>query len=88
MGENTARKLVGYNILEIFGDSDMLEISEMEPLTDWIGKTIKEADIRRNHGINVLAIYRKNHLMVTISPDCVINKDDIIVVLSEKKANF
>jgi trk system potassium uptake protein TrkA len=84
MGIKTARRLVGANLLEILGESDLYTITEQAPLSEWIGKTIREADIRRKKGLNVLAVYRAGKLNVTVSPDFVISRGDMLVVLGER----
>jgi trk system potassium uptake protein TrkA len=84
MGVRTARRLVGANIMEILGESDLFEIEEMKPLPSWIGKSLREAEVRRTSGLIVLAIFRNGKLNITVSPESVIAKDDIFVVLKEK----
>lgn len=85
MGRKLARRLVGSNILDILEESELYTVSEMEPLRDWCGKTLRETDIRRKHGITVLATRKGERLTMPVPPDQVIEQDDILVVFTEKK---
>ncbi|MDL2287932.1 TrkA family potassium uptake protein [Oscillospiraceae bacterium OttesenSCG-928-F05] len=83
MGAKLARKLVNANIVDILEESEHYVISEMRPREEWVGKTIRQADIRRRHELSVLAIRHGNKLSLSISPDRVIAADDVLITLSE-----
>lgn len=85
MGAKLARKLMGSNIMDILNDSQYYTITEMKPLPGWIGKTVRQADIRRKHDITILAIRRGERLSMQVSPDRVIEAEDVLLVLNEKK---
>lgn len=83
MGAKLARKLVNTNIVDILEESEHYVISEMHPLEEWVGKTLRQADIRRKHDLSVLAIRSGNKLSLSISPDRVLSADDVLITLSE-----
>lgn len=85
MAVKTARKLVLPNIRDILEESQYYTISEMKPLEDWVGKTLRQADIRRKHDLTVLGVRRGNKLSLPVSPDRVLEADDILITLSEHK---
>ena len=85
IGTKLAHRLVGYNILDILGESDLYSISEMYPLTEWVGQTIRTADIRNKHHLTILAIRRGGRLILPVSPEERIEPEDVMVTLSEKK---
>jgi trk system potassium uptake protein TrkA len=85
MGAKIAAKLVGSNILDILDESDLYTITEMRPLPEWINKTVHQADIRRKHGLTILAIRHKDKLSMPVSPDTKIAADDILITLSEHR---
>ncbi len=85
MGAKIAAKLVGSNILDILDESDFYTISEMRPKPEWIGKTVKQADIRRKDDLTVLAIRHKDKLSIPVSPDTLICAEDILITLSEHR---
>lgn len=84
MGAKIARKMVGSNILDILEESEHYSISEMHPQDDWVGKTVRESDIRRNHGLTILAVRQGEDLHIPVSPDQILGKNDILITLTEK----
>lgn len=85
MGAKLARRLAGSNIMDILEESDFYTITEMRPLPEWVGKTVRGADIRRKHGFTILAVRRGDSMIIPISPDTAIDSQDILIVLSENK---
>jgi trk system potassium uptake protein TrkA len=83
MGVKTALKLIGSNIIDIFGDSDLYTVSEMKPLDEWIGKTIEQADVRRRNHLIILAVRRQGRLTVPVMPDWVISEQDVLISMTE-----
>ena len=49
-------------------------------------KTILEADLRRNFGLNIVAIVRGQETIVEISPDLRLKKDDYLAVVGTKES--
>ncbi|MDO4753932.1 MAG: TrkA family potassium uptake protein [Bacillota bacterium] len=86
MGKKLARRLVSSDILDILEESDLYTVAEMEPRREWWGKTLRETDIRKKYGITVLATRRGERLTIPVSPDQVIEQDDVLIVFTEKKA--
>jgi trk system potassium uptake protein TrkA len=85
MGAKLARKLVGSNIMDILEESSLYTITEMRPTDEWLNKTVQESDIRRRHGLVILAIRQGDKLKIPVRPDMVITEDDILITLSENK---
>lgn len=84
MGAKLARKLVGSNIMDILEESDLYTVVEMKPLPEWIGKSLREADIRKKQNTTVLAVRRADKLTMPVMPDTVIEEDSILLVFAEK----
>lgn len=85
MGAKVARRLAGSNILDVLEESDFYSISEMKPMAEWVGKSVRQADIRRKHDLMILAIRRGDKLSIPVSPDRMIQEDDVLITLSEHK---
>jgi trk system potassium uptake protein TrkA len=85
MGAKLARKLAGYNIMDILEESSFYTITEMRPLDEWLNKTVQEADIRRKHNLTILAIRHGDKLHIPVLPDTVITEDNILIALSETR---
>ncbi|HEY9071920.1 MAG TPA: TrkA family potassium uptake protein [Candidatus Ozemobacteraceae bacterium] len=96
MGEQIASRLIAPHILESITLSSGHSLVEILPLRSFIGKTLKELNLRAQAGINVIAIKRKipsinekgeNTIKVVLndlpSPDEKITNDDILVVVGQ-----
>jgi trk system potassium uptake protein TrkA len=71
-------------VLEILDESEHYAIEEQPPLPQWVGKSIAELDIRRKHGLTIIAVMRGEKLNVPVSPDWVFAAGDVIVALNKK----
>lgn len=94
MGIQIARRLTAPHILESITLASGHSLVEIIPRKEFLGKTLKELNLRAQYGINVIAIKRqlptinekgKNTIQVVLndlpSPDEKINPDDILVVV-------
>jgi trk system potassium uptake protein TrkA len=84
-GAKIARRLLSSNILDVLEESEFYTISEMRPMEDWLGKSIRQADIRRQHDLMILAIRRGGKLELPVSPDHVLAEEDVLITISERK---
>lgn len=85
MGERVANQLSQNNILDYMELSKDYSIAEVSPIPSWVGKSLKEIDVRKKYGINIMAI--KNESGVNISPaaDDVIYENDLLIVMGENE---
>ncbi len=83
-GIRTARELMAGNFLEYFEISDDICLVEMPPKSKWIGKTLKELDLRRTYGINVVAI-KGSAVNEYVDPDEPLKADESLILLIHKK---
>ena len=74
---------------------DMIELSDKYSITDynipagWIGKTIKELNVRGKYGINIIGVRGRDKININPAPDDILKEDDVLIVLghnSELKA--
>ena len=86
MGGKIARQLVGSNIADVLEESEHYTIAEVHPKPEWIGKSIRQADIRRTSGLMVLGLRRGGKLTIPAPPDRVIEAADLLITLSEHEA--
>ncbi|WMJ76070.1 MULTISPECIES: potassium channel family protein [unclassified Sedimentibacter] len=84
MGSKLARKMVASNIMDILEDSEYYTITEIKPLDEWLDKSLRQANIRQKHNITILAVRQGEELILPVSPDRIINKEDILIALEEK----
>ena len=77
----TSERILDY--IELDGDID---IFELEIPDDWHGKTVLQLDVRKRHGINILAVRENGSLNMRIGPDTVMEKGKPILVLATLKS--
>lgn len=52
----------------------------------WVGKTLGQLDVRRKHGVNILALKRGGKINMSIQADTVLAADCTLLVLGETNA--
>lgn len=87
--ENAARlakSLSSPNLLDYIELSDDYSIVELPAPQSWIGKTLKELNVRAKLGVNILAVRRNGKMDVSPAADFSFESGDIVVVLGDTKA--
>lgn len=70
MGEKLAYKLAKKNVLDFIEFSDDYSLVEVKTPVKWVGKTLRELDIRRKYKINVIAVIKEQPVRkIEINPD-------------------
>ncbi len=69
--------------IELDGDID---IFELEVPSDWQGRTVIDLDVRKKHGINILAVRENGVLNMHVGPDTVMDVSKPILVLATLKS--
>lgn len=87
MAIRTALRLSNPNILEYLPLTSGYSIQEQAPPENFIGKTLRELDLRNKYGIQVIAIKELIPEKITFIPsaDFMIKDSDILVILGEEK---
>lgn len=83
MGKRIAQNLVNKSILDFIDLSDEYAIVEMPVPAAWVNRSVLELKPRQNHGINIIALKRGDDLLVKITPDTLLTKGDVMVVIGE-----
>jgi trk system potassium uptake protein TrkA len=81
MGIRVAHNLSKTNVLDFIELSKDNSIMEIIPPKKWVNKSLKDAHIRQESGISVIAIKNENSIVVSPKSDYVIQSDDILVVI-------
>ena len=68
--------------IEIDGEHSIFEIRVPEK---WIGKSVIEEDVRKNHGVNIMAIKRDGKMHLNFSAQTRFETGDTILVLGDTK---
>ena len=81
-----ARSLSSHNVLDYIELSDDYGIIEVPAPKSWVGKTLKELNVRAKLGLNILAIKCEGQINVSPAADYAISQQDILVVLGDTEA--
>lgn len=86
MGIRVAHSLVSSNLVDLIELSDEYQIIEMNAPKAWIGKSLRELDVRAMYGITVLAIRSDNHdLDISPTANVKIPQSAIIVAVGSNE---
>ena len=87
--ENAARlakSLSSPNLLDYIELSEEYSIIELPAPQSWVGKNLKELNVRAKLGVNILAVRRNGKMDVSPSAEFAFADGDIVVVLGDAKA--
>ena len=81
-----ARSLSCPNVLDYIELSDEYGIIEVPAPKRWVGKSLKELNVRAKLGVNIIAIRQVGQVNVSPAADYQILEEDILVVLGDTDA--
>lgn len=81
--QRVARSLVRHNVLDYIELSEEYGILDVPAPKSWIGKTLKELNIRAKLGVNIIAVESGKKTNVSPAADYLIREGDIMVVLGD-----
>ncbi len=84
--DRMARNLSSPNVLDYIELSDAYGIIEVPAPTPWIGKSLKNLNIRAKLGVNIIAVKQGKEINVSPSADYEIQLGDVMVVLGDTEA--
>ncbi len=81
-----ARSLSSYNVLDYIELSSEYGIVEVPAPKSWVGKSLKELNVRAKLGLNILAVKQGQTINVSPAADYAVGEADILVVLGDTGA--
>ncbi len=85
-GVRLARNLLSagfVDMIELSGKAVVVEIA-VDP--QWVGKNLRELELRRKHGINVVALRRGDEVSVHVDPEAPLEESERLVVIASPDA--
>lgn len=82
----TAIRYTSDHILDYIKLDDNHAIFEVNLPKEWIGRSVREMDIRQKFGINIMVVKKNGDMNLTISPDTLFEQGQTLLVLGEHKA--
>ena len=84
--QRLGRSLHSHNVLDYIELSEAYGILEVPAPKTWIGKTLKELNVRAKLGVNIIAVENNKETNVSPAADYEIKPGDVLVVLGENYA--
>lgn len=81
MGVRLANNLSSENILDYIELSSQYSIAEIVAPRHWVGKSLKDLNVRAKYGITILACKNASGVHVSPSSEYILEKEDDLVVL-------
>ncbi len=81
-----AKSLSSYNVLDYIELSGEYGIIEVPAPKSWVGKSLKELNVRAKLGVNILAVKQDDRINVSPAADYPIGAADVLVVLGDTAA--
>ena len=86
VAEKVAVRYSANNVFDYTELADGISIYEIKPLPQWVGKSIKDSDIRRLYGISVIAVKSPDgHMRFMPGADHVIAGDTHLMVIGKQE---
>ena len=86
-GKRISKQLMCSDFLEFFEISDTVSLIELMPKKEWVGRTLKELNLRKEYKINVIAVKEENDVNVVMDPDVPL-KEDCPLIITVKKTDL
>lgn len=85
MGERVANQLLSPNMLNYIELSKEYSIEEIMIPSKMAGQNLRDLDIRSKYNVSVIAIVRDGNITILPSPDQIIEKSDLLVMIGHRK---
>lgn len=83
MGVRLARNLMGGEFVDLVELSKEFSMVEMPVPKQWIGKSVRELNVRGNYGLNIIGIKTGENLEVNLNPDEKMNEKMVLVIVGK-----
>lgn len=84
-GIRLAKNLLSSGFLDVADISDDISIIELNAKSEWVGKSLRELELRKKYSVNVIALVKDENVEIAIQPDTIIEEDIKMVVIANKK---
>ncbi|KXZ39337.1 trk system potassium uptake protein TrkA [Alkalithermobacter thermoalcaliphilus JW-YL-7 = DSM 7308] len=85
MGVRVAHNLVSKNVIDYIELDLEYSIVEIACPQTWIGKSIKELNLRASYGINVMAIKQGANINISPAAEDTLQENDILIVIGKNQ---
>ncbi len=82
-GSRLAKNLLSAGLIDLFDLTDEASIIEIDVKPEWVGKTLKELNLRRKYHVNVVALCTENKVSVSIDPDRPLTAQNKLIIIAQ-----
>ncbi len=83
-----ATKCSGKNVFDFIELSDKYAIYEIAVPEKWVGRSLREIDVRSKYKVNVLAFKKSNSIVPVTDPDYLLERGDHLIIMGENSDIF
>lgn len=83
MAIRLATRLASPNVIEYISLSDEIDIAEIRLTKKAHGKTVLDLNVRRNFGLNIIAITAGGKMTTDVLPDTVLDEENTVTVIGK-----
>ncbi|MBP3634077.1 MAG: TrkA family potassium uptake protein [Oscillospiraceae bacterium] len=85
MGIKLAQNLTSTSVLDYIELSSQCGIAEIKTPEPWVGKNLRDINVRVEYGVNVIALRKNEQIQVSISPDYALQAEDVLVIIGSNE---
>jgi len=83
MGMKIAHHLASTNIIDYIELASDYSLVEVTAIPEWVGKSLRQINMRAVYGLNVVAIKRGEDVLISPKGEDVINEGDVLVTIGK-----
>ena len=83
-GIRLSHKLISEHFVDYFDLSDSTSLVEILPRTEWVGKNLRELNLRKEYKINVVAVIQNDEFNIAMDPDTPLKADEPLLIIMKK----
>jgi len=82
-GKRLAKNLLSSGFVDMVELSDGVSMVEIDVKADWIGKSLKELNLRKKYSVNIVALRQHDNIMTFIDPDMPLAEGMKFIVIAD-----
>ena len=84
-GMRLSHKLLSEHFVDYFDLSDSTSLVELMPKPEWVGKTLRELNLRKEYKVNVVAVIQGDEFNIAMDPDEPLKEGEPLLLIMKKK---
>ena len=84
-GMRLSHKLLSEHFVDYFDLSDSTSLVELMPKPEWVGKTLRELNLRKEYKVNVVAVIQGEEFNIAMDPDEPLKEGEPLLLIMKKK---